>query len=396
MRKPSRPLTRPLPRGSGGEESGLVVFLGPSLPADEARALAPCTVLPPARAGDLFALLPRRPRAIALIDGLFEGAPSVWHHELLAALGAGVAVFGGASMGALRAAELEPFGMAGVGTIFGWYRDGAIVGDDEVALYHGPARRSFRPYTVPLVDVRWATVQGARRDLFHPPAARAVLDAAQALHFGDRTWDRILAEARLSARERQLLLPFFRSVPSLKAQDARATIRAAAKSLLARRPGGTPTTALPPLPSHARRRRLAVARSVAADGSDVAGSEVLAALRRRPDAAALTADGLRRSLLAAFARQLGLSPSAAQAARAERAWLDARRAKDRSSALKAAGLDEGAARELFEALALEALVLERSTRVVPDGPAADEGLALGARLSGAWGDEARRLARRGR
>ena len=35
----------------------VTVHDGPSLPAGEARALAPCRVLPPARAGDLFAVL---------------------------------------------------------------------------------------------------------------------------------------------------------------------------------------------------------------------------------------------------------------------------------------------------------------------------------------------------
>ncbi|MGB8931916.1 MAG: TfuA-like protein, partial [Anaeromyxobacteraceae bacterium] len=215
----------------------LVVFLGPSLPADEAHALATCTILPPAKAGDVFAILPQRPLAIALVDGVFEGAPSVWHHELLAALDAGIAVYGGASMGALRAAELWPLGVVGVGTVFGWYRDGALVDDDEVAIYHAPVERGSRPYTVPLVDVRWAIVLAARQDLLHPPAARAILTAAQALHFGERTWDRIFETARLSRTERLLLSPFFRSAPSLKAQDARATILAAAEWSAARRAG---------------------------------------------------------------------------------------------------------------------------------------------------------------
>ncbi|MET0402172.1 MAG: TfuA-like protein, partial [Cystobacter sp.] len=88
----------------------LLVFLGPSLPEEEALALVPCRVLPPARQGDIWRALSLRPRAIALVDGVFEAQPSVWHHEVLAALDAGVAVFGGASMGALRAAELAPHG----------------------------------------------------------------------------------------------------------------------------------------------------------------------------------------------------------------------------------------------------------------------------------------------
>ena len=350
----------------------LVVFLGPSLAADEARTLAPCTLLPPAKAGDVFAVLPRRPLAIALVDGVFEGSPSVWHHELLAALDAGIAVYGGGSMGALRAAELSPLGVVGVGTVFGWYRDGAIADDDEVAVYHAPAERGSRPYTVPLVDVRWAIVLAARQDLLHPPAARAILAAAQALHFGDRTWERIFETARLPERDRLRLAPFFRTAPSLKAQDARATIRSAAEWVAARRAGAPPPApALPPLPSHARRRRLEEATTVLPGGAATLGEE-----------------GLRRALLAAFARSLGLRADAARVAAEEREWLASAGRRARAEALAAAGLDDGAARALFEDLALESLLLAHAQAVVPDGPARDEGLALAARLNGAWRDAA--------
>ena len=104
----------------------MIVFLGPSLAASEAQSIAPCTLMPPARQGDVWRALKLRPRAIALIDGIFESQPSVWHHEILDALDAGVPVFGGASMGALRAAELHRWGMVGTGRIFRWYRDGEL------------------------------------------------------------------------------------------------------------------------------------------------------------------------------------------------------------------------------------------------------------------------------
>ncbi len=42
------------------------VFLGPSLPAGEARRLGPCRVLPPARAGAVLAVHPARPLALAI------------------------------------------------------------------------------------------------------------------------------------------------------------------------------------------------------------------------------------------------------------------------------------------------------------------------------------------
>ncbi|WP_198679170.1 TfuA-like protein [Thermomonospora amylolytica] len=43
-------------------------------------------------------------------------------------------------MGALRAAELDRFGMRGVGRIYADYRDGRLEADDAVTLLHSPRR----------------------------------------------------------------------------------------------------------------------------------------------------------------------------------------------------------------------------------------------------------------
>src|SRR4051794_1463402 len=103
------------------------VFLGPSLSWNEARNVLPnATFLPPAKAGDVYLAVKDGAMVIGIIDGFFEQVPAVWHKEVLYALSKGVHVFGAASMGALRAAELHPFGMIGVGRIFEAYRDGVL------------------------------------------------------------------------------------------------------------------------------------------------------------------------------------------------------------------------------------------------------------------------------
>ena len=58
-------------------------------------------------------------------------------------LARGTRVIGGASLGALRAVELERFGMAGIGGIFHAYRSGAMVRDDAVMLVHAPAELGY-------------------------------------------------------------------------------------------------------------------------------------------------------------------------------------------------------------------------------------------------------------
>jgi hypothetical protein len=375
----------------------LVAFLGPSLRAEEARRIARCRVLPPARAGDVLAILPERPLAIALVDGLFDTTPSVWHRELLLALESGIAVFGGASMGALRAVELAPLGMVGVGRIFRWYRDGVVDDDGEVALLHGDAEHGYRPLTVPLVNVRAAAEAARAEDVIGAPEARALVRAAEELHYTERTWPGVLAAARLPGPARQRLRAFLPRAPDPKAEDARACIAAAAEYVRARRRGApaVPASSGGPPPAHVRRARLRHARTVLPGGAAIPSGDVLRALARRSDAGRLAAEGLRRALLASLARSLGLRAADRAGEAALGAWLRRLRvpARRRDAFLASCGLDAQAARALGADLALEAAVLDAAERLVPDGPSFEEGLALGARLTGAWIEEAAVLAR---
>ena len=113
-----------------------VIFLGPSLDLARARAICPGDYRPPVRMGDVFRAASERPRSIVIIDGLFERIPAVWHKEILFALDRGIAVYGGSSMGALRAAELDAFGMVGIGSIYrdfaSWYANRAHLMQDQV------------------------------------------------------------------------------------------------------------------------------------------------------------------------------------------------------------------------------------------------------------------------
>jgi hypothetical protein len=154
-----------------------VVFLGPTLPRAEAADLLPASYLPPARQGDIYrAVRALRPVAVGLVDGRFLDTGAVWHREILWALSEGIHVFGAASMGALRAAELAPFGMRGVGQIFAAYRDGRWPGDthpfeddDEVAVIHAPPELGGSALSDAMVDLR-ATLAAAE--------AAGVIDAS--------------------------------------------------------------------------------------------------------------------------------------------------------------------------------------------------------------------------
>ena len=172
----------------------IVVFAGPSLPTAARPADEIFTWLPPAIAGDAVDLVDARPRAVVLIDGLFDSIPAVRHKELLALIAHGIPVIGGASMGALRAAELHTLGMIGVGPIFEAFASGRLTGDDEVAVVHGPEDWDWTPLTEALVNVRATVLRAVRQEVVGAPIGRRMVAIAAGIFYKDRTWPSLLHE----------------------------------------------------------------------------------------------------------------------------------------------------------------------------------------------------------
>lgn len=173
----------------------VAVFLGPTLPVADAEALLPATYLAPARMGSVYRAGRDGARVIGIVDGYYERVPAVWHKEILWAMAAGVRVYGASSMGALRAAELDAHGMIGVGEVYRGYRDGTLVDDDEVALFHGPAEGGYAPVSVPMVNIRATLAAAAAAGVLTGAEVDALAAAVKVLHYPDRTWSALLAVA---------------------------------------------------------------------------------------------------------------------------------------------------------------------------------------------------------
>lgn len=223
------------------------LFLGPTLAVEAAKAVLPVRCLPPVAQGDVVRVVREaRPRAIGIVDGFFGGAPSVWHKEILWAMAEGVAVFGAASMGALRAAELHGFGMRGVGRIFEAYRDGALEDDDEVAVVHAPAEMGYAALSEPMVSLRATLVKAEEEAVLSPVSRRSLEARAKALHFPDRSWPALLegaASCGVGMAESARLaawLPTGRI--DLKRDDALAMLEAMRGFLEGQQPDTTPPT----------------------------------------------------------------------------------------------------------------------------------------------------------
>ena len=164
------------------------IFVGPTLRSDDVTAALDATILPPVQQGDVYRVAREKPDAIGIIDGYFDGVPSVWHKEILWAMEQDIPVFGSASMGALRAAELADFGMIGVGGIFDDYLNGTLQDDDEVAVLHSPAELGFQPISTPMVSIRATVKHAENTGVLSPESAAEILNHAKTRHYRERTW----------------------------------------------------------------------------------------------------------------------------------------------------------------------------------------------------------------
>lgn len=180
------------------------VFVGPTIAPARVRTMLPEAVLhPPIRHGDALRLDLTAGNRVLIIDGLWHQSLPVRHKEILMLLAEGVEVFGAASMGALRAAELAPYGMVGIGRIFEDFRDGRLEADDEVAVLQGPDSHAL---TQALVDLRCAFQRAAA-------AGHITDDEAAALTVADQL--RPILECRLPSGDRhRLAVPCSAPVPA--------------------------------------------------------------------------------------------------------------------------------------------------------------------------------------
>ncbi len=287
-----------------------VVFLGPSLGHSEARDLCPeATIRPPIRFGDLYALACEPPGQVLIIDGVFHDSTPVWQREILQLLQSGWQVLGASSMGALRALELEPYGMIGLGTVFEWYRSGRIEGDDEVALLHGVADMDYLPLTLPLVDVRHALIGLDEHGVLTPAQVSGILCEFKRMGYETRTRSELLALVRAHrgnvAAVRDRLSD---RGSSLKARDARQALRVLSGEL------PLPATGKrwqDPTPPPVQPQAILERRMYPLAGPSVRVADALVTMSRQPETLARPIrESRRRWFLRDWTRISGKGPSA--------------------------------------------------------------------------------------
>lgn len=188
----------------------VVVFTGNSISHEEARKVFQANYQPPVRRFQLEKFVQEGYKVIGIIDGIFFDRAAVGHREILSALDSGVKVVGGASMGALRASELDTHGMIGVGKVYEWYRDGIIESDDEVAVSTNPD--TFEPISVPLVNIRETLKAALASGLVSEKEHNDLLELAINTYYPDRSYFGLVKEGvkkgLIPEEKKKLILDF--------------------------------------------------------------------------------------------------------------------------------------------------------------------------------------------
>lgn len=185
-----------------------IIFVGPSLTHQKARKIFDADYRTPAKKGDLlmlsssaFSVSDGEDSAInfvGLIDGLFlqDYPPTpIEVYQLLS--NKNIKVVGGASIGALRAVELEKFGMVGIGKVFELYKNGTTDADDEVAvtfqLGHEGGIQSEA-----MIDIRYNLFLACKRKIISEHTKRILSKIAKSTYFPFRNYSNIIEQTKVN------------------------------------------------------------------------------------------------------------------------------------------------------------------------------------------------------
>jgi hypothetical protein len=356
------------------------VFVGPTLPAAALPAIPGLVALPPVAQGDLYRAAQRRPRAIGIVDGYFEGVPAVWHKEILWAMAQGIHVFGSASMGALRAAELCDFGMQGVGRIFEAYRTGTLSpyagpfeDDDEVAVIHGPREAGYVALSEAMVNIRATLAQAEAEGVIEAVSRDALAALAKGLFYHERSYDRLLPLATAAALPAPQIAAVRAWLPGGRIDQKRLDAEAMLAAMAALLASDTPARQVDYVLEWTEMwddAMLAAAGSRVESGMDAAwlpAARILDELRLDPAAYAVTRD---RALLRLLAQREALRRHQPPEQASQRAALDRLRA--RHGLFRRADLEPWLGARDLDAARLEQLIadeaqLERLVAQTADG-----------------------------
>jgi hypothetical protein len=175
-----------------------IIFLGPSLSHERARKIFDADYRPPARKGDFLRLAADFDvKLVGFVDGVFlQDYPPTPIEVYHLARKDGVLLAGAASLGALRAVELEKFGMVGIGKIFQLYKSGKLNADDEVAVTFAPEGGGYQLQSEAMIDIRYNLYLAHKKGVIGKKTKSVLAKLAKEIYFPHRNYTYIIEEAR--------------------------------------------------------------------------------------------------------------------------------------------------------------------------------------------------------
>jgi len=205
-----------------------IIFVGPSLDVKKAKKIFDADYRPSAKKGDFIGILSGLsdvdPIVVGLIDGLFlqDYPPTpIEVYQLLRRRNS--LVLGGASLGALRAVELEKYGMIGVGKIFELYKLRKFTADDEVAVTFNEETQHLQSEA--MIDIRYNLLRAFKEGVIDEDTRMTTVKVAKSMYFPDRNYVDIMSETakrfpHLSESMKSLSSFIINKRQSLKEKDA--------------------------------------------------------------------------------------------------------------------------------------------------------------------------------
>jgi TfuA protein len=208
-----------------------IVYLGPTLNREEASKILDADYRDPAKKGDFLRLshTSDEKKYVGFIDGVFlhDYPPSpieVYH----LATRKNIELIGASSLGALRAVELEKFGMKGIGKIFQLFKNGILNADDEVAVTFVRDKNILQSEA--LIDIRFNLFLAYKKGIITKQTKKRFVKIAKNIYFPFRNYEDIvrLTEEQFPSIHDEL--ENFRDYvlknrDSLKARDARKLLK---------------------------------------------------------------------------------------------------------------------------------------------------------------------------
>jgi len=225
----------------------ILAFTGGSLPPADRSTGEDIVYVAPAEQGDMIATVLEGFETALIMDGYFYTKFPCTPFEVMLAMEEGVNVFGASSIGALRAVELDRYGMNGMGYVYEYLKA------SDVKPYHIVAQtytEGDAQLTVPLVQLISFLESAVRDGVIGQDEFRTCFHAAESIHFPSLSYrhlfSKLVGEKRIEPAKVALLEKYYdkkgRDEFDVKKKDALLLMKSFSAVIGGREPDYTSTT----------------------------------------------------------------------------------------------------------------------------------------------------------